>query len=201
MKRLIVSSMLILSALLLKQSFAQTRSEWVSYKGEYVMVPATYFDPAFPSQQTAERNFSNADYQDYLSMHLFPLPEEGDYEKRLEYWLLNNKNIFPQYLPTGNAQSDSVRFLTARAFWMQKNEKLMSVLSHKSNPTGLSDNDFQILFNSFPRMENTGNAQLDRELYDEAVLEWIRLYSMEKYLIIEPLVRESDDLLKLNEGK
>lgn len=201
MKRLIVTSMLILSALLLKQSFAQTHSEWVTYKGEYVYVSESMFDPDFPISQVANKTFADSAYLDYLSAHLFPLPGDGDYDKQLEQWLLNNKNYFPRFLSTGNAASDSVRFKESREFWMKKNEQRMVELSGSYNPTGFAKDDFSILFESFPRMENSGDVNLDRELYNDAVQEWIRLYSFEKFLIIEPLVRESDELLKLKEGK
>jgi len=201
MKKAISILCLVVLSVFSKHALAQVQSEWVQYRGEFVYIPASFFDPEFPLEQISRGEYSDSSYVNYLNKHLFPLPEEDGFDKRLEMWLLNNKSLFPQYLPTGDAKSDSLRLQLAREFWMQKNEKVLGNLLVKRNPTDFSDEDFQILFNSFPRMESSGDQQLDRELYDEAVLEWIRLYSMEKYRIIEPLVRESDDLLKLNERK
>ncbi len=189
---------LILLALTLGVNVAtmsQTNVEML-HKGKIYEVPKAYLDPAFPGTDAG-----SAEYQDYVATHLFPLPEEGDYERRVERWTMNNR-YYPQFLNSGNPQQDSVRYSMAVEVWKQKNEKAVAYLTRTVNTTSLSDDDFQLLYNSFPRKQDTGDAELDQRRYDDAVQEWIRIYSYEKYLIIEPIVREAELLnQKAEEGK
>ncbi|PKP04736.1 MAG: hypothetical protein CVU11_03225 [Bacteroidetes bacterium HGW-Bacteroidetes-6] len=172
---------------------SQTNVE-MQHKGKIFEVPSAFIDPAFPKADAG-----SDEYQAYVSTHLFPLPEEGDYERRLERWVMNNR-YFPQFLSTGNAKQDSVRYSMGVEVWKQKNPDAVVYIAGKMNTTSLSDEDFQILFNSFPRKKNTGNAESDQRRYEEEVLEWIRIYSYEKYELIEPLVREAE-LLNKKEGE
>lgn len=171
------------------------------HQGKIYKVPVDYLDPAFPAEDARNNNLESPAYISYYQTHYFPLPEEGDYDRKLENWVRNNR-YFPQFLPSGNPSQDSTRFYIAVEVWKQKNPAAVNYIVGKVNNTEFSDADFELLFNSFPRKQQTSDPVYDQKMYENAVMEWIRLYSYEKYLIIEPLVREAESMnSKVEEGK
>lgn len=187
--------------LFMQSSLAEAQNTSMNHKGKIYAVPADYLDPAYPAQAVSANDISSAAYVTYLNVHKFPLPEEGDYERRVEIWVKNNM-YFPQFLPSGNSAQDSVRLSMAVEVWKQRHPDAVEYMTRTVNTTGLSDADFELLMNSYPHKLDTGDADLDQRRYDDAVQEWIRIYSYEKYLIIEPIVREAELLnQKAEEGK
>lgn len=163
------------------------------HQGMIYSVPVDYLDPAFPAEDARTNNIESPAYISYYQTHYFPLPEEGDYERKLEIWVRNN-HYFPQFLPNGNPVQDSTRFSMAVEVWKQKHPEAVKYIVGKVNNTELSDEDFDLLFNSFPRKQHSDDVEMDQRLYEEAVQEWIRVYSFEKYVLIEPYVREAEML-------
>ncbi|MGD9491747.1 MAG: hypothetical protein AB7V36_00175 [Bacteroidales bacterium] len=162
-------------------------------------MPNAYLDPAYPSALIKSNNLSDVVYIDYLNKHLFPLPDDGNYERAVEIWVKNNI-YFPQFLPAGNPAQDSARYMLAADMWMQKHPEAVDYITNAYNATGLSDDDLDFLISTFPRKQQTGNADLNQRRYEDAVQDWIRQYSFEKYQIVEPLVREAEMLNQNEEG-
>jgi len=171
--------------------FGQNNEVFFTENGKTWNVPPAYLDPAYPAGLINSHNLSDAAYTAYLSVHRFPLPEDGDYDRAVEIWVKNNI-YFPQFLPAGNPAQDSLRHRLAVDMWMQKHPDAVDYITNTFNSTGLSDDDLDMLKNSFPRKNHTGDDVYDQQRYDEEVQGWIRMYSIEKYQIIEPLVRESE---------
>lgn len=188
--------------LLLAGSYGSPKAQQVTmvHEGKSYIVPSQYLDPNFPSATIKSNNLKDSAYQKYLAVHRFPLPEEGDYERKVEIWLKNN-HAFPQYLPSGNPDQDSLRYMAAVEFWKIKKSEVFKVLISRKNQTSLSDDDFDLLYKSFPRQQHSGNDAVDRKIYEEAVSDWIRVYSYEKYLMIEPIVRNEGVLNQNTEEK
>lgn len=192
MKKLFLSAILLSAAWVLN---AQETKHCMDHHGTRYAVPADFIDPFFPA------DIHSSAYQSYVSTHLFPLPEEGDYERRLEIWVKNNR-YFPQFLNTGNSTSDSVRYSMAVEVWKQKNPEAVAYITSTINTTGLSQDDFNILLNSFPRKTDYESSPEGQQRYTEAVAEWIRIYSYEKYELIEPIVRNAESVKQnAEEGK
>ncbi len=158
------------------------RSQQISFqhKGEFCEVPVDYLDPAFPAESVTKSDTANDIYRIYYRLHRFPLPEEGDYERQLEIWVKNNR-YFPQMLISGDSHNDSFRHAMAVEVWKQKNADAIAYITRKVNTTDLSDEDFYLLFNSFPRKKDSGNPTEDQRKYEESIQEWIRIYSYEKH--------------------
>lgn len=179
--------------LLISGGFGVSKAQQVTldHEGKSYIVPTQYLDVNFPSTQINNNTLKDSTYQNYLEVHRFPLPEDGDYERKVELWVKNNRT-FPQLLPTGNLHQDSLRYLAAVEMWKLKNPKILNQLVSRRNQTSFSDEDFDLLYKSFPRMEHSGDAELDKKIYEDAINEWIRLYSYEKYLLIEPIVKSNE---------
>lgn len=187
----LVKCVIIFLLLLGMPSVAFSQEVTMVHDGKHYYVPKQLLDPAYPLQAVKSQAVNNPNYQNYLKDHLFPFPEDGDYERKIEIWVKNNR-MFPQFLSTGNPSKDSLRYWASVDFWKMKNPKSVNFILQRKNQTPLSDADFELLYNSFPRMEHSGDAELDRRLYEEAINEWIRLYSYEKYLLIDPIVKQCE---------
>jgi hypothetical protein len=164
---------------------SQIQGMWIKYEGKDVYLPSDYIDPSYSEAMRKSVNPDDPGYAEYLHDHLFPLPQDENYQGKLEQWWMHNKMYYPQYLPTGNSFLDSARLETARVAWMNVNRDLFTQLSGIAS--SLSIEDFNFLCSSFPRRLSTGNPTNDEKRYLLEIEEWIRLYSFEKYELIAPV--------------
>ncbi len=185
-----------LSLVVLNDCGAQTQGVWIRFGGADVYLPSDYIDPSYSEAMRKSANPDDQEYASYLHDHLFPLPEEADYEIKIEHWLLHNRKYYPQFMPTGNPTLDSLRMHAAQEFWKLKNEKLLLQLSGYNNPTAYSDEEYQALCNSLPKRSGFEQGEVGDLRYQSAVQEWIRIHSMQAFLAIQQVVDSNNDYLK-----
>lgn len=185
-----------LSLVVLNDCGAQNQGVWIRFGGAEVYLPSDYIDPSYSEAMRKSANPDDQEYASYLHDHLFPLPDEVDYEIKIENWLLHNRKYYPQFMPTGNPTLDSLRMHAAQEFWKLKNEKLLLQLSGYNNPTAYSDEEYQALCNSLPKRSGFEQGEVGDLRYQSAVQEWIRIHSMQAFLAIQPVVDSNNDYLK-----
>jgi len=185
-----------LSLVVLNDCGAQTQGVWIRFGGADVYLPSDYIDPSYSEAMRKSANPDDQEYASYLHDHLFPLPDEVDYEIKIENWLLHNRKYYPQFMPTGNPTLDSLRMHAAQEFWKLKNEKLLLQLSGYNNPTAYSDEEYQALCNSLPKRSGFEQGEVGDLRYQSAVQEWIRIHSMQAYLAIQSVVENHNDYSK-----